>query len=48
MPMLAFDRQEDHPYGEVKRDGLVDKLVVRADGTGQVGHAGSALLDWCR
>jgi Transposase DDE domain group 1 len=28
----------------VKRDGLVDKLVVRADGTGQVGHAGSALL----
>jgi hypothetical protein len=28
----------------VKRDGLVDKLVVRADGKGQVGHAGSALL----
>jgi hypothetical protein len=28
----------------VQRDGLVDKLVVRADGTGQVGHAGSALL----
>ena len=28
----------------VKRDGLVDKLVVRADGRGQVGHAGSALL----
>jgi Transposase DDE domain group 1 len=28
----------------VKRDGLVDKLVVTADGTGQVGHAGSALL----
>ena len=28
----------------VKRDGLVDKLTVRADGTGQVGHAGSALL----
>ena len=28
----------------VKRDGLVDKLVVSADGTGQVGHAGSALL----
>jgi hypothetical protein len=28
----------------VKRDGLVDKLVVRADGNGQVGHAGSALL----
>ena len=28
----------------VKRDGLVDKLVVRADGTGQVSHAGSALL----
>lgn len=28
----------------VKRDGLVDKLVVRADGTGQVGHAGSGLL----
>jgi len=28
----------------VKRDGLVDKLVVAADGTGQVGHAGSALL----
>ena len=28
----------------VKRDGLVDKLVVRADGTGQVSHAGSALV----
>jgi Transposase DDE domain group 1 len=28
----------------VKRDGVVDKLVVRADGKGQVGHAGSALL----
>jgi len=28
----------------VKREGLVDKLVVRADGNGQVGHAGSALL----
>ena len=28
----------------VKRDGLVDKLVVTADGNGQVGHAGSALL----
>lgn len=28
----------------VKRDGLVDKLVVTADGRGQVGHAGSALL----
>ena len=28
----------------VKRDGLVDKLVVRVDGQGQVGHAGSALL----
>ncbi len=28
----------------VKRDGLVDKLVVTADGSGQVGHAGSALL----
>ena len=28
----------------VRRDGLVDKLVVRADGRGQVGHAGSALL----
>jgi hypothetical protein len=28
----------------VQREGLVDKLVVRADGTGQVGHAGSALL----
>jgi hypothetical protein len=28
----------------VKRDGLVDKLVVMADGAGQVGHAGSALL----
>ena len=28
----------------VKRDGLVDKLDVRADGTGQVGHAGSVLV----
>lgn len=28
----------------VTREGLVDKLVVKADGTGQVGHAGSALL----
>ncbi len=28
----------------VQRDGLVDKLVVTADGTGQVGHGGSALL----
>jgi Transposase DDE domain group 1 len=28
----------------VQRDGLVDKLSVRADGTGVVGHAGSALL----
>ena len=28
----------------VKRDGLVDKLVVIADGSGQVGRAGSALL----
>jgi hypothetical protein len=28
----------------VKRDGLADKLVVTADGSGQVGHAGSALL----
>jgi len=28
----------------VKREGLVDKLVVMADGSGQVGHAGSALL----
>ena len=28
----------------VKRDGLVDKLRVTADGTGLVGHAGSALL----
>ena len=28
----------------VNQDGLVDKLVVTADGTGQVGHAGSALL----
>lgn len=28
----------------VKRVGLVDKLRVTADGTGQVGHAGSALL----
>ncbi len=28
----------------VQREGLVDKLVVRADGNGQVGDAGSALL----
>ena len=28
----------------VKRVGLVDKLRVTADGSGQVGHAGSALL----
>ena len=28
----------------VKRDGLVDKLIVTADGSGQVGHAGGALL----
>jgi len=28
----------------VKREGLVDKLSVTADGAGQVGHAGSALL----
>ena len=28
----------------VKREGVVDKLVVKADGTGQVSHAGSALL----
>jgi len=28
----------------VQREGLVDKLHVSADGTGQVGHAGSALL----
>lgn len=28
----------------VLREGLVDKLSVTADGTGQVGHAGSALL----
>ncbi len=28
----------------VKRVGLVDKLTVTADGSGQVGHAGSALL----
>ena len=28
----------------VQREGLVDKLHVTADGTGQVGHAGSALL----
>ena len=27
----------------VKRDGLIDKLRVTADGTGVVGHAGSAL-----
>ncbi len=28
----------------VPREGLVDKLVVKADGTGQVSHAGSALV----
>lgn len=28
----------------VQREGLVDKLQVSADGTGQVGHAGSALV----
>ena len=28
----------------VKQNGLADKLVVRADASGQVGHAGSALL----
>jgi hypothetical protein len=28
----------------VKREGLVDKLVVKADGNGQVGHAGSGVL----
>jgi Transposase DDE domain group 1 len=28
----------------VQREGLVDKLDVRADGQGQVGHAGGALL----
>jgi Transposase DDE domain group 1 len=28
----------------VQREGLVDKLHVSADGTGQVGHSGSALL----
>lgn len=28
----------------VQRVGLVDKLLVKADGKGQVGHAGSALL----
>jgi len=28
----------------VKREGLVDELVVTADGTGQVSHAGSALV----
>jgi Transposase DDE domain group 1 len=28
----------------VQREGLVDKLHVTADGTGQVGHAGSALV----
>jgi len=28
----------------VQRERLVDKLHVTADGTGQVGHAGSALL----
>ena len=28
----------------VRREGLVDKLVVKADGNGQVGHAGSGLL----
>jgi hypothetical protein len=28
----------------VQREGLIDKLSVTADGSGQVGHAGSALL----
>jgi hypothetical protein len=28
----------------VKHEGLIDKLAVTADGTGQVSHAGSALL----
>ena len=28
----------------VQREGLVDKLSVTADGTGQVGHAGGAPL----
>ncbi len=28
----------------VQREGLVSKLLVKADGNGQVGHAGSALL----
>src|ERR1039458_2910011 len=28
----------------VQREGLVDKLSVTADGTGLVGHAGSALV----
>ena len=28
----------------VKREGLIDKLAVTADGSGQVSHAGSALL----
>ena len=28
----------------VQREGLVEKLVVKADGTGQVSHAGSALV----
>ena len=28
----------------VQREGLVDKLHVSADGTGLVGHAGSALV----
>ena len=28
----------------VQREGLVDKLVVKADGSGQVSHAGSALV----
>lgn len=28
----------------VQRDGLIDKLEVRADGSGLVGHAGSALV----
>ena len=28
----------------VKREGVVDKLVIKADGTGQVSHAGSALV----
>lgn len=28
----------------VKREGLIDKLVIKADGTGQVSHAGGALV----